>query len=99
MWQTIQHLALQVKVIADRLFPDRTDASLYLKLYEETAEVIASGGNSDEVADIFILWMDYAVRKGIDIEAAVQRKLAIIQERKWRIDANGVAQHVRDKHE
>ena len=93
MLQTTQHLALQVKMIADRLFPDRTDASLYLKLYEETAEVIASNGNPDEVADIFILWMDYAVRKGIDIEAAVQHKLAILQERGWQIDSNGVYQH------
>lgn len=98
MLMTTQHLALRIKNVADRLFPNRTDASLYLKLYEETAEVIASNGNPDEVADIFILWMDYAVRKGVDIEAAVLRKLEVLEERSWAIDGNGVYQHLENGH-
>ena len=95
MISSIDHTALKVKSVADRLFPDRTDGSMYLKLYAETAEVIASDGEPDEVADIFILWLDYAKRKGIDIEAAINKKLAILEERSWRKDANGVYSHIK----
>ncbi len=95
MIASIDHTALKVKAVADRLFPDRTDASMYLKLYAETAEVIDSHGAEDEIADIFILWLDYAKRKGIDIEAAIDRKLKVLEERAWVLDANGVYNHVR----
>ncbi|CAB4120824.1 hypothetical protein UFOVP2_2 [uncultured Caudovirales phage] len=94
MLMTTNDLALRVKLIADRLFPNRSDASMYLKLYEETAEVIQSNGAPDEVADIFILWMDYALRKGIDIEAEVMSKLRILESRAWELDNNGVYHHV-----
>jgi hypothetical protein len=87
--------ASAVKLLADGLFPDRTDTSMYLKLYEETAEVIRSGGAPDEVADIFILWLDYAARKGIDLEGAIWDKLTVLNLRRWRIDENGVYHHVK----
>jgi len=95
MIETIQSLALQVHSTADRLFPERTDESMYLKLYSETAEVIESNGEPDEIADVFILWLDYAVRKNVDIEAAVKRKLGILQERAWTKSAIGVYKHVK----
>lgn len=95
MLTTIADLALTVKSSADRLFPNRTDASMYLKLYEETAEVISTGGDSDEVADVFILWLDYAARKGIDIEAVVRRKLNINEERAWTETETGIYHHVK----
>jgi hypothetical protein len=89
----IQQLAEAVHATANELFPARTDNSMYLKLYSETAEVIESKGKEDEVADIFILWLDYAVRKNINIEAAVMKKLAILEQRNWECDG-GVYQHV-----
>jgi len=92
-YTSVADLATEVKAVADRLFPGRTDQSMYLKLYEETAEVISSDGSPDEVADIFILWLDYAERKGIDIQAEVKKKLDILKQREWEIDPNGVYQH------
>lgn len=90
----INALALDVMNHADQLFPNRTDSSMFLKIYGETAEVIGSNGSADEVADIFILWLDYAARKGIDIESAVRAKMKINSDRKWFMNEVGVFQHV-----
>lgn len=47
--------------------PQRTDVSMFLKFYGEIAEMIESGGDTDEIADVFILLLDYARRKNIDV--------------------------------
>jgi len=93
----IDSLAELVKSVADRLFPDRTDASMYLKTYEEMAEVIASNGtpkHPGEVADLFILTLDYAKRHGIDIEHEVRKKLAVLGERAWTMTPAGTYKHI-----
>lgn len=90
----INVLALDVMTQADQLFPNRTDASMFLKIYGETAEVIGSNGSADEVADIFIMWLDYAARKGIDIETAVRLKMGINSKRTWLMNEVGVFQHI-----
>jgi hypothetical protein len=95
-FDNIDLLADEVMSLADQLFPDRTDASMYLKLYAETAEVIDSDGAPDEIADIFILWLDYAARKNIDIAAAVRAKMKILEQRRWAKDANGVYSHIKE---
>ena len=90
----IDDLALEVKVVADCLFPDRHDATMALKLYSEIGEMIESGGAADEVADVLIMVLDYAARKGIAIEEAIRRKNDINMKRSWMFDTNGVAHHV-----
>ena len=90
----VNTLALDVMKQADKLFPGRTDSSMFLKIYGETAEVIDSDGSPDEVADIFIMWLDYAARKGIDIETAVRTKMQINADRTWLMNEAGVFQHV-----
>lgn len=80
---------------ANRLFPDRTDATMFLKLYGEIAELVEGKNPEDEVADVIIMMLDYAQRKGIHAGAAVMRKLEINLNRTWIIDPiTGVAQHV-----
>lgn len=79
---------------AQSAFPYRTDTSMYLKIYGEVAEMIDSDGSADEIADMFILLMDYAVRKRVDITQAVFNKLEINRHRTWVTDSNGVSQHV-----
>ena len=91
---SIDILAEEVKEVADRLFPDRTDQSMYLKLYEEIAEVIASNGDHDELADLFILLLDYAKRKNMNIDASVRAKLAILETRVWKMTPQGTFHHV-----
>lgn len=93
MLTTIDTLGFEVKSVADRLFPNRTDGSMFLKLYEETGEVVRDPSDPGEVADVFILWLDYAKRKGIDIEAEVRRKLAVLENRGWELDSTTNVYH------
>lgn len=93
---TIDALAFQVKEQADRLFPKRTDQSMFLKLYGEIAEMIDAdeAHRDDEVADVFIMLLDYAKVKGINIETAIRRKMAINDAREWKQNGLGAFQHV-----
>lgn len=91
---SIDELASEVTNQADRLFPKRTDASMFLKLYGEIAEMIESKGEADEVADVLIMVLDYAARRGIPIEAAIRAKMLVNEKRTWKINELGVAQHV-----
>lgn len=92
----IDSLAEAVHEQANALFPNRTDQSMYLKMYEEMAEVISSDGDPLEVADVFIMILDYAKRKGIDIESAVREKMAINWNRGWKQTASGTFKHTGD---
>lgn len=95
----INDLASSIATQADKLFPTRTDTSMFLKIYHETAELIDANEDpakrSDELADLLILLLDYGARKDIDIQMAVQRKMAINQNRKWVTNQLGVNQHVK----
>lgn len=86
-------LAFEVYRWAEDTFPNRTDASMYLKMYEEVAELIRSDDEALELADLFILLMDYAVRKDIVISIAVRQKLEINRQRQWKINADGTMSH------
>jgi len=79
---------------AESAFPNRNDTSMYLKMYGEIAEMIESDGDADEIADMFILLLDYAKRKKVDIATSVFKKLEINRRRKWATDKNGVNSHV-----
>jgi len=92
----IDILADQIKEQADRLFPERTDTSMYLKLYGEVAEMIDAkpGEVEGELADVLIMVLDFAKRRHIDIATVVRRKMAINDQRQWTVNELGVARHV-----
>lgn len=90
----VQALATEVFMHAERLFPGRTDASMGLKLYSEIGEMIESNGDPDEVADVFIMLMDYAIRKNVNIAAAVRAKIAVNERRTW-VETPGGFKHVK----
>lgn len=92
----IDDIARDVFQWASDVFPNRTDTSLYLKMYEEIGEVIKSGGDRLEVADLFILLLDYAYRKGINLQSAIYDKMVINVERKWIIDVSTGTMHHKD---
>jgi hypothetical protein len=89
----IDVLANTVFKWANEAFPDRTDASMFLKMYEEIGEVIRSGGDRLEVADLFILILDYAKRKNVVIREAIGEKLEINRNRDWKLNADGTMSH------
>lgn len=91
----IDGLAKEIREWADSVFPDRTDASMWLKIYSEAAETIRSNGDPLEVADLFILLLDYANRKGINLTAAITAKMDINRRRQWQIDKMGTMSHVK----
>ena len=90
----MDNLALEVQTQADRLFPNRTDVSMYLKMFSELGELIDSNGAHDEYADIMIMLLDYGSRKMIPIEDAIRRKMVVNEHRKWETNSLGVNRHV-----
>src|SRR5262245_54112167 len=49
---------------------------------------------AEEVADIFVLYR-VATRLGVDINAEIERKMAINCKREWKLDGSGHGYHVR----
>jgi hypothetical protein len=92
----IDNIAEACLTWADSAFPTRTDASMFLKMYGELAELIDAGKDcGDEVADILILVLDYARRKGVKPSAAVLAKLNVNRQREWEFTNIGTMQHVK----
>lgn len=96
---TILEVAMEVYDWAEQQFPARTDASMALKMYSEIGEMLESDGHPLEIADVFILLMDYAVRKNVNIEDAVLSKLEINKARTWEISPMGVMSHRKEDHD
>ena len=92
----MDELATSINMWANSVFPNRTDASMFMKLYGEVAELVDATDDEceGEVADILIMVLDFAKRKNIDITMAVTRKMLINMGRKWEIGPNGTMRHV-----
>lgn len=92
----IDFIALDIKEWADEAFPGRTDQGMYLKLYSEIAEMIDAPPDQveDEVADVFIMLLDFAKRRGINIAAIIERKMVINRGRQWKQNQLGIWSHV-----
>ncbi len=83
---------------ADSLMPDRTPEQALRKLIEDEIPELLEGGGNDplEWADVFILVLDCAKLRGIDIVKAVHEKMAINESRRWIVKPNGLIQHIGD---
>lgn len=80
--------------VANHLFPDRTDATMFMKLYSEVAEIVDRPGEGSEVADVLIMVLDHASRHGIDAGVEVLLKLGVNLGREWETNpVTGVSQH------
>lgn len=90
---SIDNLALEVQSQADRLFPNRTDSSMFMKLFTEIGELVESG-DEDEYADVMIMLLDYGSRKFFNIERAIRRKMVVNDTREWEVNELGVFRHV-----
>lgn len=92
----IDELATGIKQWSDATFPDRTDASMFIKLFQEIGEMTAADPEhvGGELADVLIMLLDFGRRRGLDIGAEVRRKMAINVQRQWQRNEHGVYQHV-----
>lgn len=64
---------------------DRTDDEFCELLEAQSAE---------EAADVVICLCGFAAAKGFDLAAAVEAKMAINRQRKWKLNGDGTAQHI-----
>lgn len=88
-------LQREIKAWADAQFPGRTLEGLYNKLKDEIREFIDTP-TPDELADVFILILDWAEMNGWNMQQAINRKMNINLNRQWILDpSRGVWQHVR----
>lgn len=69
---------------------------MFLKMFSEIGEMVDRPDDPMEVADVFIMLLDYAHRKKIDIRQVVEYKMAINANRQWVVNEMGVMSH--DKH-
>ena len=90
---SIDNFALEVETHADKLFPARTDASMFMKLFSELGELVEDG-SEEEYADVMIMLLDYGSRKMFRIEKAIRAKMEINNKRQWKQNELGVMKHV-----
>lgn len=96
----INKLGQAIQFQADILFPQRTDASMFFKIYGEVAELIKAKDDAEraqELADLLILLLDYGAVHKINMLDAVISKMEVNATRKWAINELGVFQHVEPK--
>ena len=95
----LSELQSAIKNQGDRLFPNRTDANMFLKMYEEIGELIRAGDDSTqvgmEIADLMIMLLDYAARKGVENQAFyIDYKMHRNDEANWQ-EINGVYKRIK----
>jgi hypothetical protein len=84
-----------VNAWANEVFPNRTPASAFLKMFEEIGEYVRNPRDGGELADIIIMLWDLGVMHGINIQSAIDAKMIVNRRRTWRVNLEtGVAQHV-----
>jgi hypothetical protein len=90
---SIDNLAMDIENQANVLFPNRTDATMFMKLFSEVGE-LAENLTAGELADVLIMLLDFGSRKGWAIELAIREKMAVNACRKWQSNSLGVFKHV-----
>lgn len=89
---SIDNFAYEVQQHADKLFPNRTPASMFMKLFSEIGELVEAQ-SEEEFADVMIMLLDYGSKQMFDIEGAVRKKMAINEQRTWVTNDLGVNRH------
>jgi len=93
---------LQALVVdwAKRAFPDRNLHTVIHKLLvEEWCELAVSLSRGrynqieDELADVMILLLDLCDMLGVDMGAAIRKKMRINEVRTWIVDSHGMSRH------
>lgn len=86
----------------DGIIPKRTTRSVLIKLEEERQELLETLSDVKsldplEFADLLIVVLDLASLNCIDVQSAFKKKMLINKTRKWEVDENGCAQHIKCK--
>ena len=90
----IEQLTDRITAWADRVFPQRTQQSALLKMYEEIGELVKNPKSPDEYADICIMLFDLAKMNGVNVAQAIEHKMFVNEHRTWRETETGTMQHL-----
>lgn len=94
--RTLQQIVGEINRWQDTVFTRATPVSAAAHLKKEAQELWEDPYDEEEIADIFILLAGVAHLAGVDLEAAVEKKMKINRERTWgEPDAEGVVEHIR----
>lgn len=101
-WNDMRQVQAEITRWAEATFPGRTDhAALSKAVLEEIPELLqhkkehGTASIGEELADVFILFMDLASIWGVDLPTAIRHKMDKNYRRMWLRDpATGIAQHV-----
>ena len=92
--KTLTELQHEIGAWGDATFPKSNERTVLAHFEEEVAEFLQEvrhgesvGAVLDELADCFILLIQFAHKSGFDLAAAAERKMAINRARKWNIKA------------
>jgi len=98
---TLTDLQDEIKRWADGVFPDRTAHGALCKLMlEEIPEFALDTKSEDEYADLVILILDIATLNGINVAAAVERKMEKNRRRTWEVNIRtGIMHHTNEENE
>ena len=96
---TLFDLQKRITEWAEKTFPKRTWDNCFKKLFmEELPEILDKRDDPLEYADLFILLIDMAHMKGVNIADAVRRKVEINEAREWDRDPEtGLYSHKEEK--
>lgn len=92
----IEQLTDRITNWADKVFPQRTQQSALLKMYEEIGELVKNPKSPDEYADICIMLFDLARMNGVNVAQAIEHKMYVNEHRTWRETEAGTMQHLSD---
>ena len=92
----IEQLTDRITSWADKVFPQRTQQSALLKMYEEIGELVKNPKSPDEYADICIMLFDLAKMNGVNVAQAIEHKMYVNEHRIWRETETGTMQHLSD---
>jgi NTP pyrophosphatase (non-canonical NTP hydrolase) len=81
--------------------PQDDQAAIYHRLVQEVSELGEAHPQDDatlakELADVQIVLFQLAGSLGINLQAEVDRKMAINRKRSWHLHGDGTAQHIPD---
>lgn len=97
--KSINEVAADIHSWANSVFPNRTPQETFSKLvFEEIPEIFKCQNNeefADEYADSLILLLDLALMRGVNVQQAIDRKMAVNRGRTWKLNPHtGIHNHV-----
>lgn len=94
MSKSLDELVEEIFEWQQATFLDATEEGRIKHFEEEVEEYLDDPSNGEEAADAFMLFVAIFKNNGIDLNAEVEKKLAINKSRVWKKVPGGYSKHV-----